>query len=75
MGDVQIPTTRQRFRLVADVYVEGSEGMLTEAEAASLLERAIPYGRTLRMVIVPQQVENDKSYWGEDPPASAFGER
>jgi hypothetical protein len=67
----------QRFKLVADVYVVGDEGVLSEEEVASLVSRTLPYGRTLRLIIDPQQVGADHTYRGEPAPllAELFGGR
>lgn len=71
MSDTLKPaaTWCQRFRVVADVYVEGLEGPLSEAEVAGLALHSLPYGRTLRLVFDPQQVEQDREYSGEPAPS------
>ncbi len=63
----------QKFRAVVDVYVEGIEGPLTEAEVAGLITTVLPYGRTLRLVFDPQQVEQDVNYSGEPAPEFRLG--
>lgn len=61
----------QKFRAIVDVYVEGTDCPVKEPEVASLIERTLPYGRSLRVVIIPQQVEEDRNYSGEMPPETS----
>ncbi len=74
---IREPLRRQKFRAQVAVYAEGAGERLTEAEVASLISRALPFGRALRLSIDPEWVAEVADYQGEPAPErpTLFGER